>query len=349
MKKFVHIIILGIVLSLISANLFAEDNTLPTNAVGSSAGNYKKVGAAGSQFLKIPVGARGTAMSANVSVVNDISSIWWNPAGLASVKTLGGYFSNTWLYAECSQMFAGLSIPLSSDFTVGASMNSFTTGNIEYTTIHDDQGNRHYYQVADMALALSVAGYLTEDFSFGVNLKYISNSFASLNSSGFGFDVGALYNTGLYGLTIGFALSNLGTEFQYRGQNLQTLIPVIQDMGLAPIDAEFKSGVYSMPLVFRAGIGSEIIKTEDHAVTAAFDFITASDISEQFAIGAEYTFKNLISIRGGYQFNHDQYGLSGGIGFQYEIGGGLHAGADYSINPTKDLGLVNRLSIRLGF
>lgn len=348
MKKIIHIVIYGIALALISMNMYAEEAKAVDNTVGSSKGDYKKVGAAGAQFLKIPVGARGAAMSANVASANDLSSIWWNPAGVASVKSFGGYFSNTWLFADCNQLFAGVSIPVGEQFVIAASMNSFTTGNIEYTTIHDDQGTNHFYQVSDFAAGLTLAGNLTEDFSFGVNMKYIYQSFSSLNSNGIGFDVGALYKTGLYGINIGFALSNLGTEMQYTGQDLQTLAPVIKDFGLAPIDAEFKAGRYTMPLVFRAGISSEFYKNCDHAVTGAFDFITASDISEQFAIGVEYTFRDIISLRAGYLLNNDQYNVSGGIGFKYNLGGNIIAGVDYSINPTKDLGIVNRLNLKLG-
>lgn len=349
MKKIVHIIIAGIVLSFAAISAKAGDATTSLdNTVGSSLGEYKKVGAAGAQFLKIPVGARGAAMSAQVACADDLSSIWWNPAGVSKVKTAGGYFSNTWLFADFSQLFAGVSLPLTQDFTVAASINSFTSGNIEYTTIHNDHGTGHYYQVSDIAAGLTIAGNLTEDFSFGVNAKYIYNSFSNLESSAFAFDVGTLYNTGLYGIKIAFALSNLGTDMQYRGQDLATLIPIMKDLGIAPIDGEFKTGIYSMPLVFRGGLASEVYKTEDHTVNAAFDFITASDVSEQFAVGAEYTFRDLISLRAGYLFGHDQYGMSAGIGFKYEMGNGLQAAADYSINPTAQLGLVNRLSIRIG-
>ena len=106
---------------------------------------------------------------------------------------------------------------------------------------------------------------------------------------------------------------------------------------------------YNMPLIFRAGLSSEVYKDEDNSVIAAFDFTTLSDTPEQFAVGAEYTFKNLICIRAGYLMNHDQFGLSGGIGFKYEAGSGMKAGVDYSINPTNDIGIVNRLSVRIGF
>lgn len=345
MKKILHIFIFGIVLSFATNLSIADDG----NTVGSSKGDFLKVGAAGSQFLKIGVGARGSAMSANVAVANDLSAIWWNPAGLADVKTIGADFAFTQWFAGFQHLFAAVSLPLGSNFTAAASLTSFSSEDIEITTIHNPDGTAHYYSVSDMAASLSVAGYLTEDFSFGVNMKYISNGFSSLSSNAIAFDVGTLYNTGLYGIKLGFAISNLGTEMQYKGSDLQTLTKLYKESRNAPIDAEYITGKYEMPLVFRAGIASEVYKDEDHAVLAAFDFTTLSDTPEQFSIGAEYTFRNLICLRGGYLFNQDQFGLSGGIGFKYDAGSGIKAGVDYSINPTGDIGLVNRLSVRIGF
>ncbi|HLA40008.1 MAG TPA: hypothetical protein VJ417_08425, partial [Candidatus Glassbacteria bacterium] len=41
------------------------------------------VGVRAAEFLEIPVGARGIGMGSSYSAVaDDISSIWWNPAGL---------------------------------------------------------------------------------------------------------------------------------------------------------------------------------------------------------------------------------------------------------------------------
>ncbi len=345
MKKILHILIFGIVLSFATNSLIADDG----NTVGSSKGEFMKVGASGSQFLKIGVGARGAAMGAHSAVADDLSSIWWNPAGLASVKTISADFAYTQWFAGFSHLFAAVSMPLGPNFTAAASLTSFTSEDIEFTTIQSPEGTGHYYSVSDMAAALSVAGKLTEDFAFGVNIKYVSNGFSSVSSNALAFDVGTLYNTGLYGIKLGFAISNLGTQMKYTGQDLQTLTKPISESGNAPIDAEFITGKYNMPLIFRAGLSSEVYKTEDHSVIAAFDFTTLSDTPEQFALGAEYTFRNLICLRAGYVMNQDQFGLSGGIGFKYEAGSGMKAGIDYSINPTNDIGLVNRLSVKIGF
>ena len=45
-----------------------------------------KVGTTAAGFLGIDMGARGTAMgSAYVSVANDVSAMYWNPAGIARI------------------------------------------------------------------------------------------------------------------------------------------------------------------------------------------------------------------------------------------------------------------------
>jgi long-subunit fatty acid transport protein len=56
-------------------------------ALAGAAQEFEKVGTIGGQFLKIGIGARATAMgSAFVSVADDASAIYWNPAGVARVS-----------------------------------------------------------------------------------------------------------------------------------------------------------------------------------------------------------------------------------------------------------------------
>ncbi|HPO61645.1 MAG TPA: hypothetical protein PK762_01015, partial [Candidatus Kapabacteria bacterium] len=103
---------------------------------------------------------------------------------------------------------------------------------------------------------------------------------------------------------------------------------------------------YNVPLIFRAGIASDVYNDDDHKVTAAFDFVTLSESPEQFVIGAEWTWKKILSVRGGYRFGHDQFGICGGIGLSYLVGG-VGGQLDYSITPTQDIGIVNRFSVNL--
>ena len=61
--------------------------------------DISKVGTTAAQFLKISSGSRGLAMgSANVAICSDLTSSFWNPAGLSHLKGIQVYFENNgWL------------------------------------------------------------------------------------------------------------------------------------------------------------------------------------------------------------------------------------------------------------
>ena len=344
MKKIFLISIIVLIANLTVSDIYAESK----QSVGSSAGEFIKVGGAGSQFLKIGPGARASGMAgAYGAVTNDLTAVFWNPAGLADVKGISGDFSWTSWFGGFSHNFAAVSIPVGSNFTMAASFTSFSSNDIEITTIERPEGTGFYYQVNDVAAGATFSGYLTDQFSFGITAKYISNSFSSLNAYGVAFDVGTMYETGIQGIKLGFSIHNLGTTMQYTGQELNTSKKLYTAMNAAPLDASYTASSYSIPLIFRAGISSNVYKVEDHSVIAAVDFVTMSDTPEQFALGGEYTWRNFVMVRAGYRFGHDQFGFSGGLGLKY-IGGGFSGQVDYSLNPTKNLGLVNRITVSLG-
>lgn len=343
MKKFLNIIIVIVILAGASLELQAVGST----TTSTSAGKYEKIGAAGSQFLKIAAGARGNAMGgAFCSVTNDLTSITWNPAGLADIKTITANFAYTQWFANFSHNFAAMSLPLGEAFTFAAHVISFGTGKAELTTLEKPEGTNTFYSIADLSVGFTIAGYLTDQFSFGVTAKYVTNSFTDLSSNGIAFDIGTMYETGIQGIKLGFAIMNLGTPMTYTGSDLNTTKEILTELNSMPLDAQYLSSSYNMPIVFRAGISSMIIEQDEHKLLASGDFLTFSDVPEEFALGVEYTWENLISLRGGYLFGHSQLGLAGGIGINY-VGGGIAGQIDYSISPTADLGLVNRISVNL--
>ncbi len=326
-----------------------------------SGGQFKKVGAAGGQFLKIGVGARATGMAGAYSAIaNDMSSIFWNPAGLASLSGTNADFSITQWFGGFSHNFAAASLPISETFTIGASFTNFSSGNIEFTTIEQPNGTGSFYSVNDISAAITVSGYLTKQFSFGVTSKYVQNSLASMNANGFAFDVGTMYNTGLKGIKLGFSVLNLGGNLSFAGQDVTLQRRLQENLQGNPQDLQLITNPYSLPLSFRAGISTDVVtemingkettmgEIPDHYVVVGLDFETFSDTPEQISLGAEYMFNNMFMVRGGGRMGHDEFSVSGGAGFKY-IGEGFKAQVDYSIAPTGRLGLVNRISIGVGF
>lgn len=331
------------------------------NAQGSSGEQFRKVGAAGGQFLKIGVGARAQAMGGAFSgLANDLSSLFYNNAGLIDMKGYAANVSYTQWFGGYSHNFLAGSIPVGDKYRVGLSIVSLSSGDIPYTTLDRQDELGITYSVQDFALGGTFSAFLTEQFSFGVTLKYVQNSIASLSSSGLVGDVGTMYRFG--GVRVGFSINNLGAQQQYTGQDLNQKSDIVKELQSQQVDVTLVTSPYNLPLSFKAGIAFDMITeffgdgesqadlnanvAREHRWLLAADFETLSDVSEQFAIGTEYTWNDLLSLRGGYRFGHDQFGLSGGVGIRY-TGGGFDGSLDYSIQPTSRIGIVNRLSIGL--
>ena len=194
---------------------------LQAQQVAVTAGDFTKVGLSGGQFLKIGVGARGTGMAGAYSgVANDLTSIFWNPAGLVEVDGYGADFSHTFWFAGMSHSFAAISMPVSEKFRLAASFTSFGSGDIMITTTDQQGRTGGIYSVNDIALGITLAGYLTEQFSFGATAKYVSHAFTNMNASGFVFDIGTRYNTGFNGIMLGFSINSLGTQQTFTGPDV---------------------------------------------------------------------------------------------------------------------------------
>src|ERR1041384_8745622 len=86
-----------------------------------------RYGGTAAQFLTLPGDARGAALGgAYAALVNDVSSMFFNPAGLALGTSSQAAFSYTKYVADTHHIWAGLSTPLhGGEWALGVSMTSF--------------------------------------------------------------------------------------------------------------------------------------------------------------------------------------------------------------------------------
>ena len=83
--------------------------------VASFAGDFSKVGTAAAQFLKIGVGARAMGLGGSfTALANDVSTLYWNPAGITNLGGFSFAVRHTEWFANISHDFAGVVYPLSS-------------------------------------------------------------------------------------------------------------------------------------------------------------------------------------------------------------------------------------------
>lgn len=156
------------------------------------------------EFLSIGVGARSLGMgNAFISSVDDVTSGYWNPAGLMRIS------SNIQVAAMHAEHFAGiakydygaLAAKIDSNSSLGASFIRFGIDNIPNTIdLIDNNGNINYdriksFSAIDYAFLLSYARKLgIEGLNVGANAKIIRRTVGEFGSAwGFGLDAGAQY------------------------------------------------------------------------------------------------------------------------------------------------------------
>jgi len=321
---------------------------------GTSGTAFEKAGSTGSQFLKIGVGSRAMGMGgAFGGLSNDITALYYNPAGIARLGgTNLGVEYNEW-FADMKHSFVGLSIPISTDYTLGLSVLMLDAGSMEITTIEQPEGTGSSFAVTDLAVGVTFAANITDQFSFGMTMKYIENNIFDLTASGFAFDAGTIYEAGIQGLKIGFAVSNLGGESDFTGQSLTVLYTNLdeRDAGInsRPLNATLNSTPYSLPLSFRGGVSYDVMAgMADQSLVVAADFIHLSDNPEKFNLGAEYVWNSLFAVRGGYQMRYNEFGLTFGTGINFE-NESFRGSFDYAYADLGILGAANRIGFRFKF
>lgn len=157
------------------------------------------------EFLNIGIGARGLGMSgAQASVVNDVTSAYWNPAGLARME------DKAQLALMHSSYFAGIAkfdygafgTRIDSNTTVSASFIRFGVDDIPNTIeLIDANGVVDYsrissFSIADNAFFISAARKTKiEGLTIGGNAKIIHRIIGGFGKSwGFGLDAGIQYH-----------------------------------------------------------------------------------------------------------------------------------------------------------
>lgn len=320
------ILIISALLGILSAGTHAQ--LIPV--LGS-----QRAGTSSLQFLKIGVGGRATAMGESfVAVANDITALYWNPAGLMQFNEIGVHFSHSqWLVDLNHEFFGG--IYRFGNNAVGLSITALHTPAMEKTTEFQPAGSGEYFKYGDLGIGLTYARKLTEQFSFGLTFRYVEETLAELKMRGLMFDLGTYYWTGLFNSRFAVTISNFGPQVKPSGSvNLtggRTL-------------SEFQS--FPPPTIFRIGFAVDPIENETNKLTTSLQLNHPNDNAENINIGTEYSYKDFLFLRGGYKFNVDSENFTAGVGVKVPVLV-TQTSVDYSIANFKDLGFTHRISLNI--
>lgn len=322
-----------------------------------------RVGTTGASFLELGFSSAGNGMGeAQVSLGHDISSVYWNPAGLAFLPTHQIQVSYLpWLLDINSSYVGGAFVhPNLGTFALSLFQTSF--GEEKVTTVQKQTGTGELFDGQDLCLSLSYGRKLAQWFSFGASAKYINSRIWHENASAVAIDFGAIVNTWFFswtdkpgdGLNIGMSISNYGSRMQYDGIDLKETVDIEPDKegNYGYVPARFETSSWELPLVARIGVSVLPLLTSRFRCTLATDFLHANNNDEYVNVGGQFEMKypalGVFALRGGYRglfMDRSEYGLTLGFGFLLNYLGNRALQIDYAFRDVGVLGGMHTYSV----
>lgn len=319
-------------------------------------------------FLEIGPGARSLGMgSAFVSVADDASALYWNPAGIVYVSRpeVQTYYS-PWL-VETQFYYNTAVIPMGGFGNLGISFTAVTMDEMMVRTVQDPEPNKYgqKFDAGNISMGIAYAKKLTDRFSFGFQTKFIQESIWQMKAQGIAVDIGTLFIT-KNNLRIGMSVSNFGGKMGMEGIN--TLVDIDVDENIYGnndrIDGHLDAAKWPLPLMFRFGLSREFVLNPNMKYLVAVDAIHPNNNPEYLNVGVEYSAMDMVFLRLGqshtlYQQNffedgvkvHEgsEQGLSVGMGIKYQIPRGPKLRIDYVFTEFGVFNDVQGYSISVSF
>jgi Uncharacterised protein family (UPF0164) len=277
------------------------------------------------EFMALGVGGRPLGMGgAFVAVANDVTAGYYNPAGLANLN----YPQISLMHSEqfgslVNYDYGAVGIPFGTDMSFGLSVmrlgvdgipdtrNALEDGRNPGVTIQDpsfinDQYARLDYSKItefsdqDWAFYLTFAKRQSESFYWGVNVKLIRRDIAEFSANGIGLDVGALY-TPFQDFFLGANIQDVTTTIVAWSTGRTELVSPTMKLG-ASYAIDFLGGKFTPDVDLDVRFENRQFASYFHIGPVSFDSHA----------GLEFNYKNIFSIRGGYN-DVKQFTIGAGI------------------------------------
>jgi Type IX secretion system protein PorV len=324
------------------------------------AGDVNRTGTAGAQELLIPVGARDLALGgSSVASTNGVEAIYWNPAGLAITNGVETMFSHLSYFADIGVVYGAVGVNAGDFGNLGISLKSVNFGNIPITTEDLPEGTGQTFSPIYLTTGVTYARMLSNRISVGATVNIINESIMSTSATAVGFDVGVRYDgIGIPDLKLAVVLKNVGTNITFGGPGLYRSGTTTSDLrgtqtySLVGASAE-------LPSQMEIGLAYDYKIDETNRASIFADFENNNYSIDVWKLGAEYSFNNLLFLRGGYTFApNDPVDASGspsylydytlGAGINYDLGG-VNVILDYAFRHLVRMTSNNVISIKVGF
>lgn len=266
----------------------------------------------GATFLLLPVGARASALGqAAIADDGNPEAIFWNPAGLASLRSnqVALHYAST--FASDNTALSG-NVAIGRLGVVGAAVYLVDFGSQEVVTGPGLPIGR--LAVKNLEFLASYGTELTRDLAFGVNYKLIQfrqdcsgdcTTARSVVGTTHGIDVGMQYALGANDdLRVGLAIRNAGFALQVENRDQADPLPTRVQVGVA----------YRVRLLQPRGTEEAI----DARILVDLQDAWGEYDNPDARIGLEFGYGDIVRLRSGYAILHSETsGPSVGVGLRF--------------------------------
>lgn len=269
-------------------------------------GQFDNVSTSAANFLKVEVGGQASAMGGAFSAqVNDVSALFWNPAGLTGITKSEVMMSQTKWIGDINHHFLAAGFRHGRQSVFGLSINQMSYGDMTRTTEFSPDGEGTF-SANDLSLGLAYGTKISDKFSTGFQFKFIRETISFSSANAVAIDVGYQYTTSFSGLKIGMAITNFGTKMTLTGTDQKVDIDAYEDLNGNPdVIARLATEQWSIPMTFKVGlsispIGSDaLIKHDKVRLTLNAEYNDPRDFNPIYMAGAELTILKLLYLRAG--------------------------------------------------
>lgn len=332
------------------------------------------------EFLNIGVGSTAFGLSGSVIAhVNDVTSGYWNPAGLARMETTSqaSLMHSEYFAGIAKYDYAAFATAVQDNTAViGASVLRFGVDDIPDTSeLIDADGNINYdrvkkFSAADYAFIFSYARKTgkrqtgdTEGLSYGANVKVIRRLVGEYGKSwGFGLDAGVQYKLGKFMLAaVGKDITTTFNTWSYNAEKLSTVYAATgNDIPKNSTETTYPrivlGAAYTSPITEKFNVLAEtnLNFTTDGQRNV---LISSSTINADPTFGLSVDYKKIVFLRAGVgniqkstDFNAKQfYTIQPNMGLGIKINNFSLDYALTNVGNSADALYSNVFSIRLDF
>lgn len=277
-------------------------------------------GTSGGNILSIGVGARAIGMGeAYTAQADDISSIYWNPAGIAILNQSQASFMYIQQFQETSYSHGAVATPLENG-GVGGSIDYQSFGSIRGMDSHaNPTGDVSAYGAVGTVSGALFAG----PWAGGVSMKGVQSKLADVTARGVAWDVGGMWvcQRPVFNGTfrLGATMRNLGTGLKFLDQR-------------DPFPYEYR-------------FGAALVQMLDKKLNASLDVGKQRDVRPGVYSGVEYWVIPNLALRGGYVgTSQEGMGLRMGVGLRIK-----DISFDYAYSSYGDLGMSHLYEVVFRF